>query len=183
MGRDPEGLRVKLMVQLLYRCWSLTAPVAFVKENFSQLNVINVYLPAQSKQTSYLNFNTHLERFQVKGFLICAVFQNSVSVEVDKLTFMIAIALLRYFCVCAFTIFTDCTGKFGSQNNKINYVLTWVWGRWIDDRIGTCRLHIKCILRRKSSCQLRINKVTCNKATDLGQQAVKRSYCYWISHL
>lgn len=103
-----------VVVQLLFRCGSLAAPVASVKEHFFQLNVINVYFPAESKRAYYLNFKTHLERFQVEGLLICAVFQNSVSVEVDKLTFMSAIAVLQYLCVCVFAIFTDCTGKFGT---------------------------------------------------------------------
>lgn len=84
-----------VMVQLLYRCSSQSAPVASVKEYYFQLNVIKVYFPVESKCTSYLNFKVHLERFEVEGSLIGAVFQNSVSAEDDKLTFMSAIAVLQ----------------------------------------------------------------------------------------
>lgn len=51
----------------------------------------------------------------------------------------------------------------------------------MEDRIGTSRLLINCILRRKSSCQIHFSKMAGNKATDSGQQAVKRSYCYLLN--
>lgn len=88
--------------------------------------MINVYFPAVSKLTSYLNFKILFREISGQGVAHLCSISEQFSAEVDKLTFMSSIAVSNVcICVCArlLSLQTIQESQTGTRHNKMNYVL------------------------------------------------------------